>query len=289
MNVAGGNPTAGQRPSRIAATLRALIRTRVTTGLLVVLPVYVTYLLVTFVFGVMRDSSQWIVEAFLRSRFGEPFLTAWKVDVHKIAQRLGHDPTPAELFEHLPTYLQWSVAIFSVLLTIFILYTIGLFAANIFGRRVIETFERLLDRVPLVKTVYRSSKQILLTFTGDQSQNFQRVALVPFPDQSMRAVGFITNSFRDSVTDTELCTVFIPTTPNPTTGYLQVVPRGDVTELPWSIEEAVRAIMSAGILTPSFLTIVPNKHLPDNVRSHIGAAPLPAAATPTQRPADDRA
>ncbi len=262
------------RPARrrnpILATLQALVRTRVTTGLLVVLPVYVTYLLVTFVFSVMRDSSKWIVEAFLRSELGKPFLSGWKVDVAAIATKLGHDPTPAELFEHLPTSVQWGVAVFSVMLTIFLLYAIGLFAANVFGRRVIELFEWILDRVPLVKTVYRSSKQILSTFTGDQSQSFQRVALIPFPDRSMRAVGFITNTIKDSITSEELCTVFIPTTPNPTTGYLQIIPRADLTELPWSIEEAVRTIMSGGILRPEFLTIVPNKDTPPELRRDIG-------------------
>lgn len=260
------------RRGAIAATIRALFRTRVSAGLLVVLPIYITYLLVMFVFSIMRDSSQWLVEAYLTSEAGKWVREALRIDLQRIAARLGHDPSPAELFDHLPTYLQWGISIFSVLLTIFILYAIGLFAANMVGRRVIDFFEWALDRVPLVKTVYRSSKQILTTFTGEQSQSFQRVALAPFPDKSMRCVCFVTNSFRDTVTDDELCTIFIPTTPNPTTGYLQVIPRGELTEMPWSVEEGVRTIMSAGILTPQFITIVPNKDLPKDVLRQVKEA-----------------
>lgn len=85
-------------------------------------------------------------------------------------------------------------------------------------------------RVPLVKTVYHALKQIFSSFAGDQTQNFQRVALVPFPQDRMRSVGFVTNVFKDSVTGEELCTVFIATTPNPTTGYLQIVRRCEITE-----------------------------------------------------------
>jgi uncharacterized membrane protein len=72
----------------------------------------------------------------------------------------------------------------------------------------------------------------------------------------MRCIGFITAMFKDSVSGDELCTVFIPTTPNPTTGYLQVLKRSDLIELDWSVEEAVQTIMSGGILRPEFLTIV---------------------------------
>ena len=273
-------PRRPQRRSRVLATLRALIRTRVTAGLLVVLPIYITVLLLRFVFEIMRDSSQWLVEAYLTSEAGAPLRKILKINLEKLAAELGHQPTPAELYAVLPPYMQWGISIASVLFTIFILYVIGLFTANIIGRRVIEALERLVDKVPLVKTVYRSSKQILATITGGQSQSFQRVALIPFPDSSMRAVGFITNVFTDSVTGEELCSVFIPTTPNPTTGYLQVIRRGDLTEVPWTVEEAVRVIMSAGILRPDFITIVPNKQLPEGMPQGVG----PTALRPPPRP-----
>ena len=233
--------------SRIGATLKVLIRTRVMAGVLVVLPVYITIMLIKFVFGVMRDSSHWVVLALLETEWVQEHV--WKTKL----------PPDKPLDEFLAEYpgLDWGIAIFSVLLTILILYAIGVFTANIFGRRLVEIFERFVARVPMVKTVYRASKQILTTLTGEQTQNFQRVALVPFPQEKMRCVGFVTAMFNDSHTGEELATVFIPTTPNPTTGYLQIIKRKDLVELDWSVEEAVQTIMSAGILRPDFLTIVP--------------------------------
>jgi len=246
--------------SRIGATLKALVRTRVMAGVLVVLPIYVTIFLIKLVFGVMRDSSQWVVLALLE--------TEW-VQEHVWKTKLPQDKPLDEFLAEYPM-LDWGIAIFSVLLTILILYAIGVLTANIFGRRVVDMFERFVARVPMVKTVYRSSKQILATLAGGQTQNFQRVALVPFPHEKMRCVGFVTSTFNDSHTGEELATVFIPTTPNPTTGYLQILKRKDLVELDWSVEEAVQTIMSGGILRPDFLTIVPQAkqgELPEEVQA----------------------
>jgi uncharacterized membrane protein len=162
-----------------------------------------------------------------------------------------------------------------------LLYIIGLFAANLVGRRVLEILDRTVERVPLVKTVYRSIKQMLSTLTSDQTQNFQRVALVPFPQEKMRCVGFITNIFTDSVTGEELCSVFIPTTPNPTTGYLQILKRGDITEMNCTVEDGFRTIMSAGILKPDFLTILSNKELPPELHA------VPPLSSPPDEPLND--
>lgn len=265
-----------RRKSRVAATLRVLLRTRITAGLLVVLPLWVTIVLIKFLFQIMRDASLWVVEAYVRSPLGEALLDRWKANVPAQADggrsisvsealqdlqvRLGRIPTQEEFLNILPSRIDWGIAIASVLLTMVVLYMIGLFTKNMVGRKMIDTFENVLDRVPLVKTVYRSSKQILSTFAGEQSQEFQRAALIPFPQEKMRSVGFITAIFKDSVTGDELATVFIPTTPNPTTGYLQVLKRKDLVELDWSVEDAVRTIMSGGILRPDFLTIVPGIH-----------------------------
>lgn len=243
-----------RRRNPIISGLQALLRTRITAGLLTVLPIYVTILLLGFVFGLMRDSSQWTLEWLLETAYIQ-------TEVLDLDLPLGPDGRPVlqdveTLMEARP-WLGWSMAILSVMLTIILLYTIGLLTANIVGRRIIQAIEVGFDKVPLVKTIYRSSKQILKSFTGDQASTFQRVALVPFPQERMRCVGFVTATFFDSETNEELATVFIPTTPNPTTGYLQIVRRADLTELDWSVEDAVSTIMSGGILRPDYLTIVP--------------------------------
>ncbi|MGE3182557.1 MAG: DUF502 domain-containing protein, partial [Phycisphaerae bacterium] len=176
-----------RRQSRIWATFKALIRTRVTTGLLVVLPIYITYLLVMFVFKLLRDASLWLIVSVLTfygktlpPERGSELAKWWGLKTENGATSADPvtilDAPVAEVFTQMPGLAKWIVSIIAVLLTIFVLYSIGLLAANIIGRRVIETMESILDHVPLVKTVYRSSKQILTTFTGDQAQNFQRVA-----------------------------------------------------------------------------------------------------------------
>lgn len=279
------DPAHKPRRSRIGATVKALLRTRIVAGLLVVLPIWVTFLLIRFFFEFMRDSSRWVVEWFLRSKGVENVLQKlgfqWQAfpSVTTDAAAGVHGTTLEEMLVEYPS-IDWGIAIFSVALTLFLLYFIGVLAANIVGRRAIEIMEGILDRVPLVKTIYRATKQIVSTFAGEQSKEFQRVALIPFPQEKMRSVGFITSIFNDSLTGEELASVFIPTTPNPTTGYLQILRRKDLVELDWSVEDAVRTIMSGGILRPDFLTIVPTKeleNLPRGPDGQILPPPKPAA------------
>lgn len=285
-----------RRRSRLGATLQALVRTRVTAGLLVVLPVWITVLLIKFIFGMMRDSSLWVIEVYLRSPLGAPLLERWKVPaplgyiwpegwppagshvititqkLHHVEERLGRTATLEEFFNILPIQWQWGASVVAVLLTIFILYVVGLFAANMVGRRAIGLMELLLDKVPLVKSVYRASKQVLETFTSEQKQNFQRVALFPF--LGVHSVGFVTNSFKDPETGEDYVTVFYPTTPNPTTGYFLIMKRSLVRELDWTMEEAARVVMSGGILMPHSLAMSTAAPVPGS-----GSPPAPGAQT----------
>jgi uncharacterized membrane protein len=253
--------------SRIWATFKKLIRARITAGLITILPIMITYWLVKLIFELMRDASQWVVIGVLEARWGGALLeqmiddeTQRRLLKVKALGGAGYktlsDAFHAEGVALLAPAVQTGIAIFSVLLTIFILYSVGLFTANIVGRRFLYLAEAFVERVPLVKTVYGSTKQILSSLTGDQTEKFQRVALVPFPQEKMRCVAFITATFPDSISGEELCSVFIPTTPNPTTGYLQILKRKELVELDWSVEEAVQVIMSGGILRPRFLTLI---------------------------------
>lgn len=275
-----------RRKSRVLGTLKALIRARITTGVITILPILITLWVIRLVFTWMRDASLWVVKAFLLSSYGHEYLERLHFDFVGWEAMQG-DPLRSErFFQQMPWHVQWGISIFSVLLTIFVLYTIGLFAANMFGRRTIQALEQFVERVPLVKTVYRGLKQVLETFTSDQSQSFRKAALVPFPQEKMRCVAFVTNVFKDSLTGEELCSVFIATTPNPTTGYLQIMRRRDITELNWSVEDAIRCVMSGGILKPDFLTIVPNKDLPEDVPDGVGPSALPPAPeAPPEEPA----
>lgn len=269
-------------PNRLWDAIKRLVRARITAGVITILPLLITLWVVRLIFTTMRDASQWVIRFLLTIGWSPDEPThprpEWLIRLSfdfDAYEKLKPAERAAQFFDLLPWYWQWGVAFVSVLLTIFFLYFVGLFAANLVGRRILSALEQLLDRVPLIKTVYRGLKQILSSFTSDATQTFRRAALVPFPQERMRCVGFITNVFPDSITGEELCTVFIATTPNPTTGYLQVLRRKDITELNWSVEDAIRCVMSGGILKPDFVTFLANKDLPDDVPEGVGPERLP--------------
>jgi uncharacterized membrane protein len=238
--------------SRIMATLNALVRTRLTAGVVTLLPLLISVWVVKLVFIWMRDASRWAVQAFLLSPAGKPYLGKLHFDFDRWERlkETGLLHIQETFFELMPWHVRWAIAFFSILLTLFVLYLVGMLAANLFGRRIINWVEQILDRVPLIKTVYRGLKQVLASFAGATPQNFQRVAMFPFLTSGVYSIGFITSSFRDTTTGDEFVTIFYATTPNPTTGFVLIVPRKDVVELDWSVEQAVQVIMSGGILMP---------------------------------------
>jgi len=237
-----------KRRSRTGAAFQRILRARITAGLVVVLPIWITILLLKFVFETLRDASFWLVMAYLETERGKHILESWG--------RLSADGVAQQGVGALPRDVQWAIAILCVLLTVFFLYMIGLFTANLVGRRVIAGVETLVDRIPLIKIVYRAAKQILEAFAGESKREFQRVVLVPFPCMEMRSIGFITSIAKDSDTGEDICSVFLATTPAPTTGYVLIVRRSDLIELDWSVEEAITVVMSGGAMTPSLIPLV---------------------------------
>jgi uncharacterized membrane protein len=136
------------------------------------------------------------------------------------------------------------------------LYLLGELATHVVGRRLLGLGEAVLLRVPFVKVVYRASKQVVDAFQGPGKKAFKSVVFLPFPHPGMRAVGFVTSTVTRS--DGSLwSTVFVPTTPNPTTGFLQVVPKEDLVETDYTVEEGVKMIMSLGALVPERATGLP--------------------------------
>ncbi|TWT45952.1 hypothetical protein RAS1_23880 [Phycisphaerae bacterium RAS1] len=267
------NPTANvstpaaMRPSRLWTTIKALFRARITSGLLVILPIWVTYFLVKFVFTIMRDASQWAVNKIVPHELLVTRITESVVAKLPQSWRTWSAGTDRQIADSLTG---WALAVISVMLTVFFLYLIGLLTANLIGKRALAFFESLLDRLPIIKTVYRSSKQILTTFGGEQSASIQRVALIPFLGANSYSIGFITNFFVDRKTGEEYVTLFLTTTPSPTTGYIMVCRRADVIEIDWSFEDAIKAIMSGGIILPETPSVAGHAPLPGKPA---GAAP----------------
>jgi len=130
---------------------------------------------------------------------------------------------------------------------------IGLMARNIVGRWLLEFGEGTLLRIPLAGSVYKTLKQLLETVLRDNSTRFRRVVLVEYPREGLFAIGFVTGAIGTAVQagfPETMLSVFIPTAPNPTTGWYAVVPETSVRDLDLSVEDAFRTIISAGIVNP---------------------------------------
>jgi uncharacterized membrane protein len=142
-----------------------------------------------------------------------------------------------------------------VILTFVLLFSTGALAANFFGKRLIEGWERLVSRIPLVSWVYGGVKQVAETLLSPQAQAFRKVLLVEYPRAGIWSIGFQTSGALHEVqarTEKEVIGVFVPTTPNPTSGFIMLIPKADVIELDMTVDEAFRMIISLGVVVPEW-------------------------------------
>ncbi len=140
-----------------------------------------------------------------------------------------------------------------VVLSFAILLVTGVIAANFFGQRLILMWERVLGRIPFVKSIYSSVKQVSDTVLSDQGTAFRKAMLVEFPRQGCWTIAFLTGTPADAVADHlpgEFISVYVPTTPNPTGGYFVMVPKDSIRELDMSVDEALKYIISMGVVSP---------------------------------------
>lgn len=131
---------------------------------------------------------------------------------------------------------------------------IGWFTASFLGRIIVKFGEKILSRVPVIRGIYTAVKQIFGTVLKKQSDAFRQVVLIEYPRKGSWAMGFLTGSTKGEVqkiTKNETVNVFLPTTPNPTSGFLLFIPKRDVRPLKMSVDEGIKMIISAGIITPS--------------------------------------
>jgi uncharacterized membrane protein len=140
-----------------------------------------------------------------------------------------------------------------VVLSLLILLLTGLIAANLFGRKLVELWEQLLSRIPLVRSVYSAVKQLVETMFSDSGNSFRKVVLVEFPRRGLWTLAFLTNDEQGVVqqaTEREVISVYIPTTPNPTGGYFVLVPAEDVREIDLTVDEGLKLLLSMGAVNP---------------------------------------
>ena len=141
-----------------------------------------------------------------------------------------------------------------VLTTIIVLVT-GMVVANLFGRKLVKLWESALAQIPLVRTIYTGVKQVLETVFSSSDQSFRKVLLVEYPRPGLWTLAFqssTTAGEAQTKTGRKVVNVFIPTTPNPTSGFFIMVPSDDVVELDMSVDEGLKMIISAGVVVPEW-------------------------------------
>jgi len=140
-----------------------------------------------------------------------------------------------------------------VILTILLVLITGLIVANFFGRRIVGAWENLLSRIPLVRTVYGAVKQITASLFSDASQSFREVVLVEYPRRDLWMLAFVTGDTPkkfQQVVEQDLINIYVPTTPNPTSGFYIMVPPSDIKRLDVPVEVGLKMILSAGVVNP---------------------------------------
>lgn len=159
-------------------------------------------------------------------------------------------PDVADLL--LAGWFQSGLALFMALLFLLLL---GRAANAVIGRRVLRTLDRIVERLPLARTIYGATQTLIRSLGGDGSPNGQRVVLIEYPNVHMRAVGIVTKIYEATEHQPELAAVYVPTTPNPTSGFVEIVPTARLTWLDWSKNEAMAFIVSGGAMSPETIPV----------------------------------
>lgn len=195
------------------------------TGLLTVFPLWLTWVVFELVLTQL-------------SRLGAPVVDA--------AFRLFSQLLP--MSEHVLS-LTWLRFVLAVVLTLAVLYTLGALANRVIGKRMLSWFDRLIESIPLVQSIYGGTKKLLSVLQA-KPEGSQRVVLIDFPHAQMKAIGLVTRVIREQGTGRELAAVYVPTTPNPTSGYLEIVPLDRLTPTDWTVDQAMAFIISGGAVSP---------------------------------------
>ncbi len=245
-----------ERWGRFAASEARRVRKRLSAGLLIAIPALVTF---------------WVIEVTLEVLVasGEPLARILAGFVTPIL------PGLSELL--LSDSLRWVVAI---ALMLSLLYALGSLAARIAGRRLLDRLEASVLAIPGIDIVYGAVRDLITSVKSDSFEG-SRVVLIEFPGPHMRTVGFVTRFLRDAGTGRSLAAVYVPTTPNPTSGYIEIVPADRLIFLDWTPQEAMRFVVSGGVAGPETMAFEPSPAA--------ASAPFPAAAVaPAMAPGRER-
>jgi len=195
------------------------------TGLLTLLPIWLVWVVFKFVFGLLSDISRPLIGPLAAGiAAADPRLLGWLAE-------------------------PWVQTAIALVATIAFIVLVGALVRRAVGQKLLAWSEKIIARIPLAKTIYGSARQ-LLDLLQTKPDGTQRVVLIDFPHKEMKSVGFVTRILQDERTGQELAAVYVPTTPNPTSGYLEIVPVDRLTPTDWSVDEAMTFIISGGAVSP---------------------------------------
>lgn len=209
----------------------------VVAGFFVVIPVLITVWIVRVVLGFLIAA-------------GDPLVRALAGSLRPTA------PDLAELL--VTTQFEWLLA---AVLALVGLALLGALTTRVIGRRLLGAFDRLIERIPFVQMVYGAARKLLVSFQQAPAGE-QRVVLIEFPSPEMKALGLVTRMFTAADTGQELAAVYVPTTPNPTSGYMEIVPVERLVWLDWNANEAMQFIVSGGTVAPETIYYSPRPRRP---------------------------
>lgn len=195
------------------------------TGLLTLFPIWLTWVVVKFVFVLLSGISAPLIS----------------VMAQQITARF---PRTLGVIDD-----SWVQNTLSMIATLAVIVLVGLLARRVIGQRLLAWFEKLMLRIPLANIIYTSSRK-LLDILQTKPGNTQRVVLIDFPHREMKSVGLVTRVMKEEGTGRELAAVYVPTTPNPTSGYLEIVPVELLTPTDWTVDQAMSFIISGGAVAP---------------------------------------
>lgn len=194
-------------------------------GILTVIPLWITFVVFKFVLGQLSSVSlPWVQTLAAVFEHSAPAVAAWLLE-------------------------PWFQSVLAVTITLIGLYFLGWTATRVLGKRLIHLFDTLMQRIPGVQTIYGATKKLLTTFQ-EKPGKLDRVVLINFPSKEMKTVGFVTRMLIDTTTGRELAAVYVPTTPNPTSGYIEIVPVEDLVVTDWTMDEAMSFVITGGAVAP---------------------------------------
>lgn len=220
-------------------------------GLFVLLPIIVTIWLLHYLFSLLSQLGQPLVDSMIRSMTLAPGVKP---------ESIASTQRALEVFKD----------ILSFVFVVVLIYLLGWGTNKVLGKRFLAVFDNFVNRIPLAKGIYGTMKQLLSTFQT-KPDGVERVVLINFPNDRMKTVGLVMKTFKDADSGRELAAVYVPTAPNPTSGYLELVPVEDVINTSWTVDEAMRFIVSGGAVGPEFI----------NFDKSVERLPSPGASTST--------